>query len=186
LIYAGSSTKFGDGGFGRNQSPYAWTKASNTELIMNYGLWFNIKYAVVYFYNVYGNREISQGKYATLIGLFKEKIKNNEPLTIVKPGNQKRNFTHIEDIINGLIIVGKKGIGNNFGIGSQKSYTIIEIANMFEGKIEMLPERKGNRFSSSIDTSKTENLGWKNINDIKDYIVEFKNEINNINLIKKD
>ncbi len=90
IVYAGSSTKFGDGGLGRSASPYAWTKASNTELVENYGAWFNVPYAITYFYNVYGKREIQTGKYATLIALFKEKMKNNETLTIVSPGSQKR------------------------------------------------------------------------------------------------
>ena len=170
ILYAGSSTKFGDGGLGRNASPYAWTKASNTELIKNYGNWFNVPYAITYFYNVYGPREIQTGKYATLIALFKEKMKNNEPLTIVSPGTQKRNFTHINDIINGLVLVGENGYGDEFGIGSQESYTIKEIAEIFGGNIEMLPERKGNRMVADVISSKTEALGWKPIKNIKDYI----------------
>jgi len=176
LIYSGSSTKFGDGGLGRSQSPYAWTKASNTELIENYGVWFNIPYAIVYFYNVYGKREISTGKYATLIALFKEKAIAGEPLTIVSPGTQKRNFTHIDDIISGLILVGENGYGDEFGIGGQEAYSIKEIAEMFGGKIEMLPERKGNRMSADVFTSKTEALGWKQRYFIQDYINEFKKE----------
>ena len=170
ILYAGSSTKFGDGGLGRSASPYAWTKASNTELVENYGTWFNVPYAITYFYNVYGDREIQTGKYATLIALFKEKMKNGEALTIVSPGNQKRNFTHIDDIINGLIAVGENGYGDEFGIGSGEAYSIKEIAEMFDGKIEMLPERRGNRMSADVVTSKTEALGWKPTHKIKDYI----------------
>jgi len=176
LIYAGSSTKFGDGGLGRSQSPYAWTKASNTELVENYGVWFNIPYAIVYFYNVYGQREIATGKYATLIALFKEKVINGEPLTIVSPGTQHRNFTHIEDIINGLVLVGETGYGDEYGIGSPDSYTILEIAQLFGGEIEMLPERKGNRMTADVVTSKTEALGWKPEKSIEDYINEFKSK----------
>lgn len=174
LIYAGSSTKFGDGGLGRNQSPYAWSKASNTELVQNYGSWFNIPYAITYFYNVYGKREISSGKYATLIALFKEKIKNGENLTIVSPGTQKRNFTHIDDIIDGLILVGENGYGDEFGIGSVESYTVLEIAQMFGANIEMLPERKGNRMSADVVTTKTEALGWSAKRTIKEYIENLK------------
>ena len=170
LIYSGSSTKFGDGGLGRSQSPYAWTKATNTELVENYGNWFNVPYAIVYFYNVYGNREISSGKYATLIAIFKEKMNNNLPLTVVSPGSQKRNFTHIDDIISGLVLVGEEGFGDDFGIGCSESYTILEIAEMFGGKIEMLPERKGNRMTADLVTAKTEALGWKAKKSIKDYI----------------
>lgn len=172
ILYAGSSTKFGDGGLGRSASPYAWTKATNTELVQNYGTWFNVPYAITYFYNVYGNREIQTGKYATLIALFKEKMKNDEPLTIVSPGTQKRNFTHIDDIVNGLILVGKNGYGDEFGIGSPEAYTIKEIAHMYDGKIEMLAERKGNRMVADVITAKTEALGWKPTKNVRDYIEE--------------
>jgi len=174
ILYAGSSTKFGDGGLGRSASPYAWTKASNTELVQNYGRWFNVPYVITYFYNVYGRKEIQKGKYATLIALFKEKMANGEPLTIVKPGNQKRNFTHIEDIINGLVLVGENGYGDEFGIGSNEDFSIKEIAEIFGGKIEMLPERPGNRMSADIVTKKTEALGWKSKHTIKEYIKELR------------
>jgi len=176
IIYAGSSTKFGDGGLGRSQSPYAWTKASNTELVKNYGQWFDIPYAITYFYNVYGEREISEGKYATLIALFKKKCLCGEKLTVVSPGIQKRNFTCIDDIINGLILVGENGYGDDFGIGSPESYSILEIAQMFGTEIEMLPERKGNRMTADVVTSKTEGLGWKPKFSIRDYIEKILKE----------
>lgn len=171
IVYAGSSTKFGDKGLGRSQSPYAWCKASNTELVKNYGLWFNLNFAIVYFYNVYGPREISKGKYATVIGVFKEMAQNNQKLKIVSPGTQKRNFTHVEDIIDGLILVGEKGTGDNYGIGSPESYSILEIANFFNSPITMVPERPGNRMDAEIDTSKTRALGWKPKWSIKDYLI---------------
>ncbi len=174
IIYAGSSTKFGDGGLGRSASPYAWTKATNTELVMNYGVWYNVPYAITYFYNVYGYREIQTGKYATLIALLKEKMKNNEPLTVVQPGTQKRNFTHIDDIIDALILVGENGYGDEFGIGSQEAYSIMEIAEMFGGNIKMLPERKGNRMTADVITAKTEALGWKPKKNIKEYVEEMR------------
>lgn len=177
LIYAGSSTKFGDGGLGRSQSPYSWTKASNTELVENYGKWFGVSYAIVYFYNVYGGREISQGRYATLIALFVKKFKEKKPLTVVKPGTQLRNFTHIDDIIFGLILVGEKGVGDNFGIGCSKSYSILEIANMFGSEIEMIPERKGNRMSSSVVCDRTKELGWYENYSIESYIKDIKKSI---------
>ena len=174
ILYAGSSTKFGDGGLGRSSSPYAWTKASNTELVENYGVWYNVPYAITYFYNVYGPREISLGKYATLIALFKEKMKNKESLTVVSPGSQKRNFTHIDDIVDGLILVGENGYGDEFGIGSPEAYSILEIAEMFGSKIEMLPMRKGNRMTADVMTAKTEALGWKPTRTIKTYIEELR------------
>jgi UDP-glucose 4-epimerase len=172
IIYAGSSTKFGDGGLGRTQSPYAWTKASNTELVENYGAWFDIPYAITYFYNVYGENEISTGKYATLIAIFNEKMKRGESLTVVSPGTQRRNFTHVEDIVDGLVLVGKNGYGDDFGIGCKESFTVLEIAEMFGGKIKTLPERRGNRMMSDILTSKTEKLGWQPKKSITDYIEE--------------
>lgn len=172
ILYAGSSTKFGDGGLGRSASPYAWTKATNTELVMNYGAWFNVPYAITYFYNVYGPREIQTGKYATLIALFKEKMKNGEALSVVTPGTQKRNFTHIDDIIDGLVLVGENGYGDEFGIGSPEAYSILEIAQMYGGEIAMLPERKGNRMTADVISAKTEALGWSPKRTIKDYIEE--------------
>jgi len=174
ILYAGSSTKFGDGGLGRSASPYAWTKATNTELVMNYGTWFNVPFAITYFYNVYGPREIQTGKYATLIALFKEKMRNGEKLTIVSPGTQKRNFTHIDDIIDGLVMVGENGYGDEFGIGSGEAYSIKEIAEMFGGEIEMLPERKGNRMTADVISAKTEALGWSPKRKISDYIEHLK------------
>ena len=172
ILYAGSSTKFGDGGLGRNASPYAWTKATNTELVMNYGAWFNVPYAITYFYNVYGPREIQTGKYATLIALFKEKMKNGEPLTVVSPGTQKRNFTHIDDIIDALILVGENGYGDEFGIGSGEAFSIKEVAEMYDGEIQMLPERRGNRMTAEVVCDKTKALGWSPKKKLKDYIEE--------------
>jgi UDP-glucose 4-epimerase len=174
ILYAGSSTKYGDGGLGRSASPYAWTKATNTELVQNYGAWFNVSYAITYFYNVYGDREIKDGKYATLIALFKEKVKNKETLTIVSPGTQKRNFTHIDDIIDGLILVGENGYGDEFGIGSGEAFSILEVAQMYGGEIEMLPERRGNRMTADVISAKTEALGWKAKRRLFDYIDDFR------------
>ena len=173
IVYAGSSTKFGDGGLGRDQSPYAWTKASNTELVRNYGKWFNLPYAITYFYNVYGPREISTGSYATVIGIFKELYKQGKPLTVVSPGTQTRNFTHVDDIISGLMLVGNNDEGDDFGIGSKTEYSILDVARMFSSEIVMLPKRKGNRMHSDIDTEKIESLGWKPKNDLAAHIKEF-------------
>jgi UDP-glucose 4-epimerase len=170
IVYAGSSTKFGDGGLGRSQSPYAWTKASNTELVENYANWFGVKYAVSYFYNVYGGREISTGKYATLIAIFVEKYKNNLPLTVVSPGTQLRNFTHIDDIVSGLVLVGEYGFGDNYGIGCSKSYSILEIAEFFGSEVEILPERRGNRMNAKVVCGKTKELGWREVRSVESYI----------------
>lgn len=178
LVYAGSSTKFGDGGLGRDQSPYAWTKASNTELISNYGRWYGLKYAITYFYNVYGPREISSGPYATLIALFMNKVKSGLPLTVVLPGTQLRNFTHVYDIVSGLVLVGMHGKGDEFGIGSPEAYSVMEIASMFNQKIEYLPERPGNRMTGTVQAEKTIALGWSPEYKISDYINDFVRQLN--------
>lgn len=175
IVYAGSSTKFGDKGATRTSSPYAWTKGINTELVKNYGDWFGVQYAITYFYNVYGRREIKHGKYATLISLFAEKMRNGEPLPIVSPGSQKRNFTYIDDVVDALLRVGDKGFGDEFGIGSKNSYTIYEVADLFGGDIEILPARKGNRMSAEVITKNTEDLGWEPKNELIDYVNELKN-----------
>ena len=168
LIYAGSSTKFSD--VGADASPYAFTKAQNTQLVMNYGKWFDIDYAITYFYNVYGGREISEGKYATLIALFKDRIEKGKNLKVVSPGTQRRNFTYIDDIVNALILIGEHGNGDGYGIGSDESFSVLEVAKMFNGEIEMLPERKGNRMTGEVVTEKTKALGWKPKHDLKTYI----------------
>ena len=172
LIYSGSSTKFShDRVF--FESPYSFSKRVNTELLVNYARWFKLKFAITYFYNVYGSNEISQGKYATVIAKFMSFKKNKAKfLPVTKPGTQKRRFTHIDDIINGLIIVGKKGEGDNYGIGANKSYTIIEIAKMLNMKYQMKPGKKGNRLDADLKTSKTKKLGWKPTKSLKDYLRE--------------
>jgi UDP-glucose 4-epimerase len=169
LVYAGSSTKFGDGGLGRDQSPYAWTKATNTELVRNYGTWYDLPYAIAYFYNVYGPGERA-GAYGTVIEIFRQKRLRGEPLMVNAPGSQKRNFTHIDDIVDGLVAVGENGEGDDFGIGDEQAYSIIEVAKMFGGEIVMGPEVPGNRMGSDIDTSKTRLLGWGSKHNLPDYI----------------
>lgn len=173
LIYAGSSTKFGDGGLGRMQSPYAWTKASNTELVQNYGAWYGLPYAITYFYNVYGPGERA-GTYGTVIEIFRQKSVTGEPLSVTAPGTQKRNFTHIDDIIDGLVLVGADGMGDDFGIGDEQAYSILEVAQMFGGEIVMKPASPGNRMSADIDTSKTHSLGWSPKKNLAAYIAEVR------------
>ncbi len=171
LVYAGSSTKFADDGLGRHQSPYAWCKASNTDLVHNYGVWFGVPYAITYFYNVYGPRERA-GAYGTVIEIFRQKYLAGEPLTVVSPGTQKRNFTHVHDIVEGLVIVGERGEGDDYGLGDVREYSILDIAKLFGTEIKMLPERAGNRMSSAIDTSRSESIGWKITKSVEEYIKE--------------
>lgn len=171
LVYAGSSTKFGDGGLARVATPYAWTKAANTELVKNYGDWYKLPYAITYFYNVYGPGERA-GKYGTVIEIFRQRFLKGEPLTVNSPGTQKRNFTHIEDIIDGLMLVGEQGEGDEFGLGDERTHSILDIAKMFGGEVQMLPETPGNRKTSAIDTSKAKKLGWSIKHSVEDYIKE--------------
>ena len=175
LIYAGSSTKYSD--IGKDGSPYAWTKATNTELVKNYGKWYNIDYAITYFYNVYGPREISDGKYSTLIAKFAKAIKEGSAITVVRPGTQKRNFTHIDDTVDALVLIGENGAGDEYGIGSPEAFSVQEVAEMFnpeKNKIIYLNERKGNRMSAEVVTDKTRELGWEPKKNLKDYISELR------------
>jgi len=177
LVYAGSSTKFSDGGLGRDQSPYAWMKASNTELVRNYGAWFNLPYAITYFYNNYGPRELSEGPYASVMGIFKRKYKAGEPITVVAPGTQKRNFTHVEDTARALFMIGESGQGEDYGIGSPESHSVLDIAKMFTDNITMLPERKGNRMESIVDTHRIEKeFGWIPKHTVREYIESLKQQ----------
>jgi UDP-glucose 4-epimerase len=175
IVYAGSSTKFADGGAGRTQSPYAWMKATNTELVARYGAWFDLPYAITYFFNNYGPRELSEGPYASVIGRFKEQYRKGEPITVTSPGTQRRNFTHVADTARALLMVGEKGQGDEYGIGSPESYSILELAKMFTDDIVMAPARKGNRMESKIDTSRVEKeFGWKPEHTVREYIESLK------------
>ncbi len=170
LVYAGSSTKFADGGLGRDQSPYAWSKAINTELVCNYGTWFGLTYAITYFYNVYGGRERT-GAYGTLIAIFKDRYERGLPLTVTSPGTQRRNFTHVDDIVRGLMLVGERGEGDEYGLGADESYSILQVAELFGGPIELLPERKGNRMNGHLDVGRAkQELGWRADRRLAEYI----------------
>jgi UDP-glucose 4-epimerase len=173
LVYIGSSTKFADGGLGRDQSPYAWTKASNTELVCNYGEWFGLKYAIAYFYNVYGPGERS-GAYGTLIEIFRQRLLAGRPLSVVAPGTQRRIFTHVDDVVDGLQLIGEAGEGDEFGLGADESYSVLEVAQMFGGVIEMLPERPGNRMDARLNVARSQALGWRARRRLVDYINEIK------------
>ncbi len=172
LMYAGSSTKFADEGFGRDQSPYAWSKASMTDLVKNYGDWFGLQYAITYFYNVYGPRE-SSSAFGTVVAIFRDQYTRGVPRSVVAPGTQERIFTHVEDIVEGLIQVGHSGLGDGFGIGGKDKLSILELAKLFGNEVTVLPERQGNRKVAAIDTSKTEALGWSATHSLHSYIEDF-------------
>ncbi|HET7045270.1 MAG TPA: NAD-dependent epimerase/dehydratase family protein [Gaiellaceae bacterium] len=171
LVYAGSSTKFADGGLGRDQSPYAFTKATNSELVRNYGEWYGIDYAITYFYNVYGPGERA-GTYGTVIEIFRERRLRGEPLPVTSPGTQRRNFTHVDDIVDGLLLIGDKGKGDEFGLGASESFSILEIAALFGGSVELRPEVPGNRMTAKLDVTKSHALGWEAKQSVRAYIAE--------------
>jgi UDP-glucose 4-epimerase len=158
---------------GRDQSPYAWTKATNTELVRNYGAWYNLSFAITYFYNVYGPRERS-GKYGTVIEIFRQQLAEGKSITVVAPGTQKRNFTHVDDIVDGLVLVGEKGVGDEFGLGSPESFSVLDVAHMFGGEVIMLPERPGNRMVAQLDATKSQALGWKATRTLQTYVDSLK------------
>lgn len=171
LIYSGSSTKFGKYSDTNDISPYAWSKISNINFLKNYDHWFNLNYAITYFYNVYGESEISMGKYATVVAKFLRLKKNKEIFVpIVSPGTQKRNFTHVNDIVSGLEIVALKGSGDGYGIGSSESFSIIQLAKLLGLKYKIIPPKKGNRMSAELKVNKTKKLGWDCKYNLKDYL----------------
>lgn len=172
LVYAGSSTKFGDEGRAREATPYASTKAANTERVKAVGEATGLPYAITYFYNVYGPGERA-GVYGTVIEAFRQMYQRGSPLTVTSPGTQERNFTHVDDIVDALIVVGEKGQGDEYGLGNERAYTILEVAQMFGSDIVMMPPRAGNRMQSAIDTSKTRGLGWAPKRTLEAYIGEF-------------
>lgn len=174
LIYAGSSTKFADGGAGENMSPYAWSKYVNVQTIKNYGEWCGLSYAICYFYNVYGPDEISRGPYSTVVGIFRDHMKRGKALPVVRPGSQRRNFTHIDDTVDGMILVARNGYGDDYGIGSDDSYSIEDLANLFDGEICWLPPRKGNRSGGEVKNTKVKELGWTTRNSLVDYVETLK------------
>jgi UDP-glucose 4-epimerase len=177
LIYSASSSKFGNKGKDENLSPYSWTKSKNIELIENYNKWFDLRYEILYFYNVYGPGQIKKSKMAAVIAIFEEQYKNKKSLTVVKPGTQKRDFTHINDIVNGCFLAFKKGKNDHYFLSSKKSYKILDIAKMFKTKIKMVPERKGERLGSFYKKSNTErHLNFKTTINIEDYIFSLINK----------
>jgi len=175
LIYSATSASLGNNGNDKNLSPYAFTKAKNLELLENLRKWFNFKFEVIYFYNVYGPGQIKEGDMATVVGIFEDQYKKNKPLTIVRPGTQTRRFTHIEDTINICIEAWKKNKCAHYSISHKKSYSIQNLAKMFKTKITYLKPRLGERYASAL--TKISN-NRKIINkygriDLKDYVTSF-------------
>jgi len=175
LIYSATSASLGNQGKDKNLSPYAFTKSKNLELLQNLKKWFGFNYAVIYFYNVYGPGQIEKGDMATVIGIFENLYNKNKPLTIVKPGTQSRRFTHIDDTIKICYMAWKNNKSRHYSISNKKSYSIIEIARMFNSKIKYLPSRAGERYASALTNMSSSNKVYKYFGrtDIKDYISTF-------------
>jgi UDP-glucose 4-epimerase len=171
LIYSGSSTKFSVGEDGQAMSPYAYTKANNTNLLQNYAKWYGLDYTIVYFYNVYGDHEIGQGKYATVVAKFLDIVKGgHRTLPVTSPGTQLRNFTHIDDIVAGLILAGFQGSGDGYGIGSDEKYSILDLVEMLKAQPIMTEEKPGNRMDGVLKTEKLKELGWSCQRSLPEYI----------------
>jgi len=174
IIYSATSSNLGNDGKDQNSSPYAWTKTKNIELIKNYGDWFGLRYEILYFYNVYGPGQIKNGKMSALIAIFEKQYKNKKPLTIVKPGTQLRDFTHIDDIIEGCYKAVIKNKNKEYMLSSGKKFSILQIAKMFNTKYKYISKRPGDRKDSIVLNNNAKKiLGFKAKNTLKDYIENF-------------
>ena len=175
LIYSATSASLGNGGKDMNLSPYAFSKAKNLELLENLKKWFNFRFEVVYFYNVYGEKQICKGEMATVVGIFEDYFKREKKLPVVRPGTQARRFTHVFDTVKACIFAWRKNKCKHYSVASNQSYSIIELAKLFKSKIRYLPARKGERFASALTKM---NLNNKIIRlpakiRLKDYVSNF-------------
>ena len=172
LIYSATSATIGNGGLDKNLSPYAFTKSKNLEMLENLKKWFKFKYEIVYFYNVYGSKQICSGDMSTVIGIFEDQYKNNKHLTVVKPGSQTRRFTHINDTVRACYEAWRNNKCRHYSISHRKSYSIIQVARMFKSKIKFLPARPGERHASELTSMNLSNKVYKLFGTInlKDYI----------------
>ena len=177
LIYSATSASLGNKGRDKDLSPYAFTKSINLELLENLKKWFKMKYEIIYFYNVYGPKQISIGNMATVIGIFENAYKNKKPLPVVRPGTQSRKFTHISDTVKVCYDAWKKNKCRHYSISSKKDYSILEVAKLFGSKIKLLPARDGERYASALTNMNLSNKVYKNFGRIslKTYIEKFKN-----------
>ena len=177
LIYSATSASLGNKGRDKDLSPYAFTKSINLELLENLKKWFKMKYEIIYFYNVYGPKQISIGNMATVIGIFENAYKNKKPLPVVRPGTQSRKFTHISDTVKVCYDAWKKNKCRHYSISSKKDHSILEVAKLFGSKIKLLPARDGERYASALTNMNLSNKVYKNFGRIslKTYIEKFKN-----------
>jgi len=177
LIYSATSASLGNKGSDKNLSPYAFTKSKNLELLENLKKWFNFKFEVIFFYNVYGPRQIKAGDMATVIGIFENQYLNKKPLSVVRPGTQSRRFTHIQDTIEICYEAFKTDKCRYYSISNKNSYSIIEVAKMFGAKIIYLEARSGERYASALTKISHNNKIIQKYGklQLKDYITSFIN-----------
>ena len=161
LIYSATSASIGNNGDDRNLSPYAFTKAKNLEMLENLKKWFNFKFEIIYFYNVYGPKQISKGNMATVIGIFENQYANRKPLTVVRPGNQSRRFTHISDTVDACYYAWKQNKARHYSISNKTSHSIVQVAKMFNYKVKFLPPRRGERYASALTSMNLSNKVYK-------------------------
>ena len=172
LIYSATSASIGNKGNDKNLSPYAFTKAKNLEMLENLKKWFKMKFEIIYFYNVYGPGQICEGDMATVIGIFENCFKKKKPLTVVRPGNQSRRFTHISDTVDACYFAWKKNLCRHYSISNKKSYSILQVAKFFKTKIKLLPPRAGERYASALTSMNLSNKVYKMFGkiELRDYI----------------
>ena len=177
LIYSATSASLGNKGNDKNLSPYAFTKSKNLELLENLKKWFNFKFEIIFFYNVYGPRQIKAGDMATVIGIFENQYLKKKPLTVVKPGNQTRRFTHILDTVQVCYEAFKADKCRYYSISNKNSYSILQVAKMFKSKIILLKPRLGERYASALTKISNNNKIIQKFGklQLKDYITSFIN-----------
>ena len=175
LIYASSSSINN----GEYKTPYTFSKWGGEEVLKTWSECYGIESSICRFYNVYGPREPKIGDYATVVRKFIRQYKNNKPLTIVGDGEQRRDFTHVNDIVDGLVKVSEKN--SNLGIfhlGRGINYSINQLANMFgDPLVEYVSLRRGEGEVTLADYEETFNeLGWRAVHNLEDWIIEQKND----------
>lgn len=170
LIYAGSSSKHS----GRFKNPYTFSKDVGEDIIKLYQKHFNLKASIARFYNVYGPHQLLEGGYCTVIGIWLKAFKEESTLYITGDGEQRRDFTHVDDIVEALIrIWNKEAWDTDFELGRGKNYSMNELIKIIGVKPEYIKERPGEaRVTLNTDTLAKELLNWEPKVNIEDYLIK--------------
>ena len=168
IVYAGSSSAFA----GPMLNPYAFAKYTGEQACEMFHKVFGVKASIARFFNVYGKRQPTSGPYATVVGVFEEQSKRGEPITVTGNGEQRRDFTHVNDIVHGLIAMSKdEGNCSIYQLGTGKNYSINELAGMFSDNIKYIPKRPGEAWITLADNSEAkQKLGWSPIISLEKYV----------------